>query len=58
MRADEDGVNAAALSGTGDLAAAGMGSGEGFGDVGDGEGLSARMDARGGKHRRVRCSST
>lgn len=48
----------AALSGTGDLAVAGMGSGEGFGDVGDGEGLSARMDARGGKHRRARCSST
>lgn len=58
MRADEDGVNTAAVSGTCDLAVAGMGSGEGFGDVGDGEELSARMDARGGKHRQVRCSSS
>lgn len=58
LRLDEAGVGAAALTGPGDLAEAEMGSGEGFGGVGEDEALSAAMDARGGKHRRVRCSST
>lgn len=58
LRADEAGVGAAALTGQEDLAGAEVGSGEGFGGVGEEEPLSAAMDARGGKHRRVRWSST
>lgn len=54
----EAGVGAAALTGPGDLAGARMGSGDGFGGVGEEEALSAAMDARGGKHTRLRCSST
>lgn len=57
LRVDEAGAGAgaAALTGPGDL-----GSGEGFGGVGEEEeaALSAAMDAREGKHRRLRCSST
>lgn len=41
-----------------DLAGADAGSGEGVGRVGEEEALSVEMDARGGKHRRARCSST
>lgn len=33
-------------------------SGSGVGRMGEEDGLSVEMDARGGKHRRVRCSST
>lgn len=58
LRVDEAAVGAAALTGPGDLPGAGVGSGEGFGGVGEEEALSAAMDARGGRHRRVRCSST
>lgn len=50
LRVDEAAVGAASLTG--------VGSGEGFGGVGEEEALSAAMDARGGKHRRMRCSST
>lgn len=57
-RMDEDGVGAGALTGPGDLVGADRGSGEGVGGVGDEEALSAAMDARGGKDRRARCSST
>lgn len=57
LRVDETGVGAAALTGPGDLAWATAGSGEGVGGVGEEE-LPAAMDARGGKHRRVRYSST
>lgn len=57
-RPDETGLVAAALTGPGDLEGAVVGSGEGFGGVGEEAALSAAMDARGGKHRRVRCSST
>lgn len=58
LRVDEAGVEAAALTGPGDLAGAEAGSGEGVGGVGEGEVLFAMMDARGGKHRRARYSST
>lgn len=50
LRVDEAAVGAASLIG--------VGSGEGFGGVGEEEALSAAMDARGGKHRRMRWSST
>lgn len=54
-----DVVGVVALTGSGDLlAAATTGSSEGSGEVGDGEGPSARTDARGGRDRRARCSST
>lgn len=58
LSVDEVGVGAAALTGPGDLAGAEAGSGELVGGVGEEEALSAAMDARGGKHRRIRCSST
>lgn len=53
LRVDEAGVGSA-----GDLAAAEMGSGDGFWGVGEEQELSPAMDARGGKHKQVRCSST
>lgn len=56
LRVDEAGGGAAALTGPGDLVEAG--SGERVGGVGEEEAPSAGMDARGGKHRRARCSST
>lgn len=55
---DENAVGAGALIGPGDLVEADRGSGEGVGGVGEEEALSASMDARGGKDRRVRYSST
>lgn len=58
LSVDEAGVGAAALTGPGDLAGAEKGSGELVGGVGEEEALSAVMDARVGKHRRIRCSST
>lgn len=58
LRADEVAGRAGALTGPGDLAETDAGSGEGAGGVGEEEALSAAMDARGGKHRRIRCSST
>ena len=58
VRVDEAGAGAGALTGLRGLAGAGAGSGEGVGGVGEEEALSASMDARGGKHRRIRCLST
>lgn len=58
LRADKAGVGAAALTGPGDLDVAEKGSGERFGGVGEEEELSAVTDARGGKRRRIRYSST
>lgn len=46
------------LKGPGDLDRAEAGSGERCGGVGEDKGLSPAMDARGGKHRRIRYSST
>lgn len=51
LRVDETG-------GLGDLAVAGAGSGEGAGRVGEDDALSVVMEAMGGKHRRLRYSST
>lgn len=58
LRVDDAGVGSGALTALGDLAGASAGSGEVVGGVGEEDVLSAVMDARGGKHRRVRCSST
>ena len=58
FRLYEAGVEAAALTGPGDLAGVEPGSGERVGGVGVEEALSAAMDARGGKFRRTRYSST
>lgn len=58
FRLYEAGVEAAALTGPGDLAGVEPGSGERVGGVGEEEALSAAMDARGGKFRRTRYSST
>lgn len=58
LRVDRAGAGAGALTGPGDLAGANTGSGEGVGGVGEGDDLSAEMDARGGKQKRARCSST
>lgn len=58
LREEEAAVRAGALTRAGDLAGTDAGSGEGAGGVGEEEALSAEMDARGGKHRRIRCSST
>lgn len=58
LRMDEAGVHPGALIGPGDLAEADAGSGEGVCGLGEEEALSAERDARGGRHRRVRCSST
>lgn len=49
------GAAAAALTEHGDLFWANTGSGEGVGGMGEEVGLSAVMDARGGKERRERC---
>lgn len=57
-RVDENAVGAGALTGPGDPVGADRGSGEGVGGVGEEDALSAPMDARGGKDRRVRYSST
>lgn len=56
LRLDGAGVGAAGLTGPGDVAEGG--SGERVGGVGEEEALSAATDARGGKHRRERYSST
>lgn len=56
LRVDDAG--AGALTGPGDVLGADRGSGDGVGGVGEEEALTASTDARGGKDRRARCSST
>lgn len=51
-------MSEAIAEGLEDLSGTDAGSGERAGSVGEEQALSASIDARVGKHRRVRCSST
>lgn len=55
---EADGRSGSDDGGEEDLTEAGAGSGGANGRVGEEEALSVGMDARGGRHRRARCSST